>query len=63
MTMDGQVSVGKHSPLVATETDATGEADASNTTKQDSGNLKAIRVEKYAYYSLFAANNGIGPYQ
>lgn len=24
---------------------------------------KGIKAEKYAYYGLFAANNGIGPYQ
>lgn len=24
---------------------------------------RGIKAEKYAYYGLFAANNGIGPYQ
>lgn len=26
-------------------------------------NEKGIKAEKYAYYGLFFANNGIGPYQ
>lgn len=30
---------------------------------EDNVTEKGIKAEKYAYYGLFAANNGIGPYQ
>lgn len=36
---------------------------AQDTTDRESVDLKGVKAEKYAYYSLFAANNGIGPYQ
>lgn len=36
---------------------------AQDTTEQTNVDAKGVRAEKYAYYSLFAANNGIGPYQ
>lgn len=36
---------------------------AQETNGQANVDAKGVRAEKYAYYSLFAANNGIGPYQ
>jgi hypothetical protein len=41
------------------------EETTQDTTEQANvdANLKGIKAEKYAYYSLFAANSGIGPYQ
>ncbi|KAH8761043.1 autophagy-related protein 22-like protein [Diaporthe sp. PMI_573] len=36
---------------------------AQDTSEQANVDEKGVKAEKYAYYSLFAANNGIGPYQ
>ncbi|POS81020.1 hypothetical protein DHEL01_v200593 [Diaporthe helianthi] len=36
---------------------------SEDITDQADVEAKGVRAEKYAYYSLFAANNGIGPYQ
>jgi len=36
---------------------------AQDPTEQANVDEKGVKAEKYAYYSLFAANNGIGPYQ
>lgn len=60
--MDPQASRDKDPGLVAPEKGVAQAAIADEVTEDDV-NEKGIRAEKFAYYGLFAANNGIGPYQ
>lgn len=62
MTMDLQASSDEHPGP-----NSPGKKPAQEETTSDvtEGNVteKGIKAEKYAYYGLFAANSGIGPYQ
>lgn len=60
--MDLQTSSDEPRGPIAPEKNAAHDEITRDITK-DSVNEKGIRAEKYAYYGLFAANNGIGPYQ
>lgn len=61
--MDSQTSGDTHPGHIALEENMSREGNAQGTVKQDASDEKSVRAEKYAYYSFFAANNGIGPYQ
>lgn len=49
----GPVGPGKH----------TAQKEITRDITEPNVNEKGIKSEKYAYYGLFFANNGIGPYQ
>lgn len=60
--MDLRTSSDERPDAIAPEKNAVNEG-ITQETSEETFNEKGIRAEKYAYYGLFAANNGIGPYQ
>lgn len=60
--MDLQTSSDEHQGPIAPEKNMA-QDEVTRDITEDGVNEKGIRAEKYAYYGLFAANNGIGPYQ
>lgn len=60
--MDLRTSGDEQPGAIAPEKNTANEGITQETT-DDNFNDKGIKAEKYAYYGLFAANNGIGPYQ
>lgn len=60
--MDLQTSSDEH-PAPVDPAKNTAQEEVTRDITEYNVNEKGIKAEKYAYYGLFAANNGIGPYQ